>query len=71
VRVFGVADPRAGLSLYIFVEGEYVLQQPDDQGILRSQGFPGLQLAVEALLAGGYAAGVGRRQRADQEKQRA
>jgi hypothetical protein len=34
------------------VEGEYVLQQPDDQGILRSQGFPGLQLAVEALLAG-------------------
>ena len=29
-----------------------MLQQPDDQGILRSQGFPGLQLAVEALLAG-------------------
>jgi Uma2 family endonuclease len=37
---------------YVLVEGEYVLQQPDDQGILRSQGFPGLQLAVEALLAG-------------------
>jgi Uma2 family endonuclease len=37
---------------YVVVEGEYVLQQPDDQGILRSQGFPGLQLAVEALLAG-------------------
>ena len=37
---------------YGLVEGEYVLQQPDDQGILRSQGFPGLQLAVEALLAG-------------------
>ena len=37
---------------YVLVEGEYELQQPDDQGILRSQGFPGLQLAVEALLAG-------------------
>jgi len=37
---------------YVLVEGEYVLQQPDDQGILGSQGFPGLQLAVEALLAG-------------------
>ena len=37
---------------YGLVEGEYVLQQPDDQGILRSQGFSGLQLAVEALLAG-------------------
>jgi hypothetical protein len=29
-----------------------VLQQRDDQEILRSQGFPGLQVAVEALLAG-------------------
>jgi Uma2 family endonuclease len=37
---------------YGLVEGEYVLQQPDDQGILRSRVFPGLQLAVEALLAG-------------------
>jgi Uma2 family endonuclease len=37
---------------YVLVEGEYVLQQPDDQRILRSQGFPGLQLAVDALLAG-------------------
>ena len=37
---------------YGLVEGEYVLQQPDDQGILNSQGFPGLQLAVDALLAG-------------------
>ena len=31
---------------------QYVLQQRDDQEILRSQGFPGLQVAVEALLAG-------------------
>ncbi|XGB39040.1 MAG: Uma2 family endonuclease [Cyanobacteria bacterium LVE1205-1] len=37
---------------YGLVEGEYVLQQPDDQGILNSQGFPGLQLVVDALLAG-------------------
>ena len=37
---------------YGLVEGEYVLQQPDNQGILHSQGFPGLQLAVDALLAG-------------------
>ena len=37
---------------YILQEGEYVLQQPDAQGILHSRIFPGLQLAVEALLAG-------------------
>lgn len=37
---------------YGLVEGEYMLQQPDDQRILNSQGFPGLQLAVDALLAG-------------------
>jgi Uma2 family endonuclease len=37
---------------YVLQEGEYVQQQPDGLGILRSQVFPGLQLAVEALLAG-------------------
>ena len=37
---------------YMLQEGEYVLQQPDAQGILHSRIFPGLQLAVEALLAG-------------------
>jgi len=31
---------------------EYVMQLPDEQGILRSQVFPGLWLAVSALLAG-------------------
>ena len=37
---------------YMLVEGQYVLQSPDELGILRSQVFPGLQLAVTALLAG-------------------
>ncbi|TVQ16990.1 MAG: Uma2 family endonuclease [Leptolyngbya sp. DLM2.Bin15] len=37
---------------YVWQEGEYQLQAPDEQGILRSAVFPGLQLAVEALLAG-------------------
>jgi Uma2 family endonuclease len=37
---------------YILQEGQYVRQSPDELGILRSQVFPGLQLAVTALLAG-------------------
>ncbi len=37
---------------YVLQKGEYVQQQPDKSGILYSQIFPGLQLAVEALLAG-------------------
>ncbi len=37
---------------YVLDEGEYVQQQPDASGILHSQVFPGLQLAVESLLAG-------------------
>lgn len=37
---------------YVLQEGQYVLQSPDELGILRSQVFPGLQLAVTALLAG-------------------
>jgi Uma2 family endonuclease len=37
---------------YLLQAGEYVLQQPDELGILRSRVFPGLQLAVEALLGG-------------------
>ncbi len=35
---------------------EYILQQPDQEGILRSKIFPGLWLAVSALLAGDLAA---------------
>ena len=37
---------------YALQKGEYVQQQPDKSGILHSQIFPGLQLAVDALLAG-------------------
>jgi len=37
---------------YVLQEGEYELQSPDELGILRSQVFPGLQLAVTALLDG-------------------
>ncbi|MFM7449145.1 MAG: Uma2 family endonuclease [Leptolyngbyaceae cyanobacterium] len=37
---------------YVLQEGDYIQQQPNPQGILRSQVFPGLQLAVAALLAG-------------------
>lgn len=37
---------------YVLQEGQYGLQSPDQLGILRSQVFPGLQLAVPALLAG-------------------
>ena len=37
---------------YVLQEGEYELQSPDELGILYSQVFPGLQLAVTALLAG-------------------
>jgi len=40
------------LDWFVLAEDEYVAQIPDDQGILRSQIFPGLWLAVSALLAG-------------------
>lgn len=38
---------------YVLQEGEYVLQVSDELGILPSQVFPGLQLAITALLARG------------------
>ncbi|NEQ81438.1 MAG: Uma2 family endonuclease [Moorea sp. SIO2I5] len=37
---------------YELYAGEYVQQQPDQLGVLTSNVFPGLQLAVEPLLAG-------------------
>ena len=37
---------------YGLQEGEYRLQAPDEVGVLRSQVFPGLQLAIDALLRG-------------------
>lgn len=43
------------LDWFVLMADEYVAQEPDDQGILRSQVFPGLWLAVSALLAGDMA----------------
>ncbi len=37
------------LDWFILEEGRYVALVPDEQGILRSQVFPGLWLSVEAL----------------------
>jgi len=37
---------------YVLEEGEYRLQAPNESGVLSSQVFPGLQLEVNALLAG-------------------
>ncbi|MEB3275026.1 MAG: Uma2 family endonuclease [Prochlorothrix sp.] len=40
------------LRWYRLEEGEYRQQEPDEAGLLRSEVFPGLWLAVKALLAG-------------------
>jgi Uma2 family endonuclease len=40
------------LDWFLLNADEYVLQQPDEEGILRSKVFPGLWLAESALLAG-------------------
>lgn len=40
------------LDWFVLEADDYVAQQPDQQGISRSQIFPGLWLAVPALLAG-------------------
>jgi len=43
------------LDWFILRDGQFIALQPDADGILRSQTFPGLQLAVDALLAGDMA----------------
>ncbi len=40
------------LRWYRLEEGEYRQQEPDAEGLIKSGVFPGLWLAVEALLAG-------------------
>ncbi len=40
------------LQWFQWVEGEYELKSPDQDGVIRSQVFPGLWLAVDALLDG-------------------
>jgi Uma2 family endonuclease len=37
---------------YVLDDGEYIVQSPDELGVLKSRVFPGLNLAVDALLAG-------------------
>ncbi|MEN9217652.1 MAG: Uma2 family endonuclease [Gloeomargarita sp. DG_2_bins_126] len=43
------------IDWFYLEDGQYQLQSPDAQGILRSRQFPGLWLAVPALLAGDLA----------------
>ncbi len=40
------------LDWFVLDPGEYVSLLPDAQGVIRSRKFPGLWLAVEALLEG-------------------
>ena len=40
------------IAWFSLQEGEYIRLQPDETGIIRSQVFPGLRLAVDALLRG-------------------
>jgi Uma2 family endonuclease len=51
--VWQVLDQK--LDWFVLREGEYCLQMVDDRGILRSEVFPGLWLAVSSLLAGDMA----------------
>jgi len=51
--VWQVLDQR--LSWFVLEEGEYVSLSPDADGVIRSRVFPGLRLAVTALLAGDLA----------------
>jgi Uma2 family endonuclease len=39
------------LEWFCLVDGDYILLQPDTDGIIRSQVFPGLWLAIDALLS--------------------
>jgi Uma2 family endonuclease len=58
---------------YVLVEGEYVLQQPDDQGILRRSGVSWVATGGGGVIGGGYGAGVGGaagRRRGEQEKRK-
>jgi Uma2 family endonuclease len=51
--VWQVLDQK--LDWFVLREGDYCPQAVDDRGILRSEVFPGLWLAVSALLAGDMA----------------
>ena len=47
---------ETALDWFVLREGVYVQLEPDEAGIVRSAGFPGLWLDVPALLAGDLAA---------------
>ena len=51
--VWQTIDER--LDWFRLVEGEYVPMTPDKEGVIESQVFPGLRLAVGALLEGDLA----------------
>jgi Uma2 family endonuclease len=55
--VWQVYDRR--IDWFRLKEGEYIALQPDSQGIVRSEVFPGLWLVVPALLAGNLAEVLG------------
>ena len=44
------------LLWFRLVEGEYVMIQPDESGVIRSASFPGLWIDVPALLSGDLSA---------------
>jgi Uma2 family endonuclease len=48
--VWQVLDQK--LDWFVLQDGEYVVQEPDKAGVIRSEIFPGLWLAVESLLDG-------------------
>ncbi|MDQ4077805.1 MAG: Uma2 family endonuclease [Chloroflexota bacterium] len=51
--VWQVYDQR--FDWWRLVDGEYVAIEPDEEGVIRSQVFPGLWLAAESLLSGDLA----------------
>jgi len=48
--VWQVLDQK--LDWFVLRDGEYVVQEPDEAGVIRSEIFPGLWLAVASLLDG-------------------
>ncbi len=59
--VWQVYDER--LDWFVLQEGAYVFVEPDAAGLVRSQRFPGLWLAVSALLGGDLAGVIAELQR--------
>ena len=51
--VWQIYDKR--LDWFVLSEGEYLSLAPDESGVIRSQVFPGLHLAISALLDGNLA----------------